>query len=116
MKIEQLRILCEVVDQGFSMSRAADALDISQPNVSKQIRLLEEQISVDLLLRRGGRVIGMTEPGGEVLKVARRIVRDAGNLRSIGDDFRRGSRGRLTIATTHFIARYLLTDCVKRFH
>jgi LysR family transcriptional regulator, cys regulon transcriptional activator len=116
MKIEQLRILCEVVDQGFSMSRAADALDISQPNVSKQIRLLEEQISVDLLLRRGGRVIGMTEPGVEVLKVARRIVRDAGNLRSIGDDFRRGNRGRLTIATTHFIARYLLTDCVKRFH
>ena len=116
MKIEQLRILCEVVDQGFSMSRAADALDISQPNVSKQICLLEEQISVDLLLRRGGRVIGMTEPGGEVLKVARRIVRDAGNLRSIGEDFRRGDRGRLTIATTHFIARYLLTDCVKRFH
>ena len=116
MKIEQLRILCEVVDQSFSMSRAAAALDMSQPNVSKQIRLLEEQISVELLLRRGGRIIGMTEPGAEVLQVARRIVRDAGNLRSIGEDFRRGDRGRLTIATTHFIARYLLTTCIERFH
>ena len=116
MKIEQLRILCEVVDQSFSMSRAAAALDMSQPNVSKQIRLLEEQISVELLLRRGGRIIGMTEPGAEVLQVARRIVRDAGNLRSIGEDFRRGDRGRLTIATTHFIARYLLTACIERFH
>jgi LysR family cys regulon transcriptional activator len=116
MKIEQLRVLCEVVDQGFSMSRAADALDISQPNVSKQMRLLEEHLAVDLLLRRGGRIIGMTEPGLVVLKVARRIVLDAGNLKSIGEDYRRGDRGRLSIATTHFIARYLLTDCIELFH
>ncbi|HTH95908.1 MAG TPA: LysR substrate-binding domain-containing protein [Stellaceae bacterium] len=116
MKIEQLRILCEVVDQGYSMSRAAGALGTSQPNVSKQIRLLEEQLSVDLLLRRGGRVIGMTEPGDAVLKVARRIVRDASNLKNISEDYRRGDRGRLTIATTHLIARYMLTDCIERFH
>jgi LysR family cys regulon transcriptional activator len=116
MKIEQLRALCEVVDQGFSMSRAADALDTSQPNISKQVRLLEQHLAVDVLLRRGGRIIGMTEPGREVLKVARRIVLDAGNLRSIGEDYRRGDRGRLTIATTHFIARYLLTDCIELFH
>ena len=94
MKIEQLRILCEVVDQGFSMSRAADALDISQPNISKQMRLLEEYLAVELLLRRGGRIIGMTEPGQEVLKVARRIVLDAGSMKGIGEDYRRGDRGR----------------------
>jgi LysR family cys regulon transcriptional activator len=116
MKIEQFRILCEVVDQGFSMSRAADALDISQPNISKQMRVLEEVLAVELLLRRGGRIIGMTEPGREVLKVARRIVLDAGSMKSIGEDYRRGDRGRLTIATTHFIARYLLTDCIELFH
>src|SRR5882757_1211872 len=116
MKIEQLRALCEVVDQGFSMSRAADALDTSQPNISKQVRLLEQHLAVDVLLRRGGRIIGMTEPGQEVLKVARRIVLDAGNLKSIGEDYRRGDRGRLTIATTHFIARYLLTECIELFH
>src|SRR5665213_2798075 len=84
MKIEQFRILCEVVDQGFSMSRAAAALDLSQPNISKQMRLLEEVLAVELLLRRGGRIIGMTEPGREVLKVARRIVLDAGSMKSIG--------------------------------
>jgi LysR family transcriptional regulator, cys regulon transcriptional activator len=116
MKIEQLRILCEVVDQGFSMSRAATALTISQPNVSKQIRLLEEQLSVDLLLRRGGRIIGTTEPGEAVLMVARRIVRDAGNLKNISEDYLRGDRGLLTIATTHLIARYILADCIERFH
>jgi LysR family cys regulon transcriptional activator len=63
MKIEQLRILCEVVDQGFSMSRAADALDTSQPNISKQMRLLEEYLAVELLLRRGGRIIGAATVG-----------------------------------------------------
>lgn len=68
MKIEQLRALCEIVDQRFSISRAADALDTSQPNISKQVRLLEQHLAVDVLLRRGGRIIGMTEPGHEVLK------------------------------------------------
>jgi LysR family cys regulon transcriptional activator len=116
VKIEQLRILCEIVDQGFSMSRAAGALEMSQPNVSKQMRLLEEQLAVDLLLRRGGRIIGMTEPGEEAIKVARRIVREADNLKNIGEDYKRGDRGRLTIATTHFMARYLLTDCIEQFH
>jgi len=116
MKIDQLRILCEVVDQGFSMSRAARALGMSQPNISKQMRLLEEHLAIDLLLRRGGRIVGMTEPGSETLKTVRRIVRDAENLKSIGEDYRRGDRGRLAIATTHFIARYLLTECIDQFH
>ena len=80
------------------------------------MRLLEQHLAVDVLLRRGGRIIGMTEPGHEVLKVARRIVLDAGDLKSIGEDYRRGDRGRLTIATTHFIARYLLPDCIELFH
>ena len=116
MKIEQLRILCEVVDQGFSMSRAAESLEMSQPNISKQMQLLEQHLAVDLLLRRGGRIVGMTEPGQEALKVARRIILDAGNLKSISEDYRRGDRGRLTIATTHFIARYLLIECIELFH
>jgi len=116
MKIDQLRVLCEVVDQGFSMSRAAAILDMSQPHVSKQIHALEEALAVDLLLRRGGRIIGMTEPGTEVLRIARRIVRDAASLKSIGADFRSGDQGRLAIATTHFIARYLLADFIEPFH
>ena len=116
MKIEQLRILCEIVDQGLSMSRAASAMDMSQPNISKQVRLLEEHLAVDLLLRRGGRIVGLTEPGAEAIKVARRIVREADNLKNIGEDYKRGDRGRLTIATTHFIARYLLPDCIEQFH
>jgi LysR family cys regulon transcriptional activator len=89
---------------------------MSQPNISKQMRLLERQLAVDVLLRRGGRIVGMTEPGHEVLKVTRRIVLEAGNLKSIGEDYRRGDRGRLTIATTHFIARYLLIECIGQFH
>ena len=116
MKVEQLRCLVEVVDQGFSMSRAAHALNISQPNVSKLIHLLEADLAVDLLLRRGGRIVGLTEPGTATLPVARRMVRDAENLRSISRDFTRGDSGQLVIATQHFIARYMLTDCVEKFH
>jgi DNA-binding transcriptional LysR family regulator len=98
------------------MSRAANALNTSQPNVSKQIRALEGDLSVDLLLRRGGRIVGLTEPGNAVLVVARRMIRDAGALHSIGQEFARGDKGQLIVATQHFIARYMLTDCVERFH
>ncbi len=115
MKVEQLRCLVEVIDQGFSMSRAATSLNIAQPSISKNIRLLESALSVDLLLRRGGRIVGLTEPGQSVAIVARRMVRDAGNLQSIGREFNSGDRGRLIVATQHFIARYMLTDCVEKF-
>jgi LysR family cys regulon transcriptional activator len=116
MRIEQLGCFVEVVDEGFSMSRAANILNSTQPSVSKQIRVLEADLSVDLLLRRGGRIVGLTEPGSAVLKVARRMVRDAGALHSIGQEFARGNKGLLIIATQHFIARYMLTDCVAEFH
>jgi LysR family cys regulon transcriptional activator len=115
MRIEQLRMLCEIVDQGFSISRAALALGTSQPGISKQIRLLETELKVDLLLRRAGRITGLTDPGAAALAVARRMVRDASNLRSIGDDYTRGESGRLVLATQHFLARYTLTAVIERF-
>ena len=76
MRLEQLRFLCEIVEQGFSISKAAIALNTSQPGISKQVRLLEEELKVDLLQRRGGRVVGLTEPGAAVAETARRMLRD----------------------------------------
>lgn len=116
MRIEMVRAFCEVVARELSITRAAAALDTSQPNVTKQIRMLEAEIGAALFVRRGGRILGLTKPGENALEVARRMLRDAGNLRRIGEDHSAGARGSFTIATTHFIARYLLADTIAAFH
>ncbi len=115
MKLQQLRYLCEVVRQGLSISAAADALHTSQPGVSKQLRLLEEELGVDILVRHGKRVVALTEPGKALVVIAERMLRDADNLKRMGEDFRNEARGHLTIAATHTQARYALPDTVRRF-
>jgi LysR family cys regulon transcriptional activator len=115
MRLEQLRFLCEIVDQGFNISRAAEALHTSQPGVSKQIRLLERELDVEVLRRRKGRVVGVTEPGAAVLRVARNMLRDANTIVRIRDEFSRCDSGRLAIATTHLHACYVLPKAIERF-
>ena len=65
MKLQQLRYLCEVVRQGLSMSAAAEALHTSQPGISKQLRLLEEELGVDILARNGKRVVAIAPDSGD---------------------------------------------------
>lgn len=115
MKLQHLRCLCAIVDEGFNISRAARVLHTSQPGVSKQIRLLEAELKAEILLRRGGRICGLTAQGGPVLSAARRMVRESENLRRIGEDFAHQDSGRLVLATTHLHARYVLLHVVGKF-
>lgn len=115
MNLQQLRYLTEVADRGLNLSRAAEALHTSQPGISKQIRLLEEEIGADLLVRRGNRITALTEPGQQALTIARRMLRDLDNLRRVGDHAGGEPRGSLVIATTHAHARYLLIPVVQAF-
>lgn len=97
------------------MSTAAEALHTSQPGVSKQIRLLEDELGVKILVRHGKRVVGITEPGHLILGIAERILHDADNLTKVGVDFSEEGSGSLTIATTHTQARYTLPPVISRF-
>ena len=115
MKLQQLRYLCEVVRRGLNVSDAAEALHTSQPGVSKQIRLLEEELGVKILVRHGKRVVEITEPGRIILGIAERILHDADNLKKVGRDFSEEGSGSLTIATTHTQARYALPPVISRF-
>lgn len=115
MKIQQLRYLYEIAKQGLNVSLAAEKLYTSQPGISKQIQLLEEELGVDILVRHGKRVIGITEPGQKILAIAERILREAENLKRIGADFVNETAGSLSIATTHTQARYALPSVVKTF-
>ena len=115
MKLQHLRYLCSVAQEGFSISRAASALGASQPAVSKQIRLLEAEIGADLLIRRGNRIVGLTAVGEAIIDAARRTLWEAQNLQRITEEFTQKGSGRLVIATTHMYARYVLRPVIKDF-
>ena len=115
MKIHQLRYINEVARHGLSISAAADALFTSQPGVSKQIQLLEEELGLQIFQRNGKRLVGITEPGAQILALATRVLREMENIKRVGEEFSNVESGTLTIATTHTQARYRLPVAVKAF-
>ncbi|MBI3937398.1 MAG: HTH-type transcriptional regulator CysB [Betaproteobacteria bacterium] len=115
MKLQQLRYVCEVARRGLNLSGAAEALHTSQPGISKQIRLLEEEIGVKVFVRHGKRFIGVTEPGRTILAIAGRVLKDVENLRQVGLEYASEDSGALIIATTHTQARYALPPVIQRF-
>lgn len=115
MKLLQLRYFCEIVDQGFNVSSAAHALHTSQPSVSRQVQALERELGVELLVRAKKRILSVTPPGAEVLRVAKRMLQDSRNITRIGADFMSRSDGELVIAASHTHARYALPKVIKQF-
>ncbi|MDD5175336.1 MAG: CysB family HTH-type transcriptional regulator [Sterolibacterium sp.] len=115
MNIQQLRYVHEVAKRNCNISEAAAALYTSQPGVSKQIRLLEEELGVDIFIRHGKRLIGITDPGQQVLAIAARALSELANLKQVGDEFSNEMTGSLSIATTHTQARYALPQAVHAF-
>ncbi|SMC19825.1 LysR family transcriptional regulator, cys regulon transcriptional activator [Andreprevotia lacus DSM 23236] len=115
MKLQQLRYLVEVAKQGLNVSEAAEKLHTSQPGISKQIRLLEDELGVQIFIRNGKRVVDVTAPGREILRISERMLMQAQNLKRIGEEFVNVEGGSLTIATTHTQARYALPKAIKAF-
>lgn len=115
MNLQQLRYLCKVVDCQFNISEAAEAIFTSQPGISKQIRALEEELGVEVFVRHGKRITGLTAPGEIVLQIARRALVELENLRRVGEEFRAEDSGDFTIATTHTQARYVLPPIIRQF-
>ncbi|MDR2220036.1 MAG: CysB family HTH-type transcriptional regulator [Methylobacillus sp.] len=115
MKLHQLRYIREVARQGLNISLAADTLHTSQPGISKQIQLLEEELDLQIFKRNGKRLIGLTEPGRIILERAEQVLREMENIKRVGEEFTRDASGSLTIATTHTQARYRLPPVVATF-
>ncbi len=115
MKLQQLRYIVEIERQGLNVSEAAEVLYTSQPGVSKQIKLLEDELGIAIFERSGKRFTGITEPGRRVLDSARRILNEAENLKRASAEFSSGDSGRLVLAATHTQARYALPVVVRDF-
>ena len=115
MKLRQLVYISEVARRGLNVTAASESLFTSQPGVSKQIRLLEEELGVDIFLRSGKHLSEVTPAGRRILEHAATLLREADNIRRVAEDFRDTSRGELSFATTHTQARYALPPVIQKF-
>lgn len=115
MNFQQLRSVREAVRCGYNLTEVAARLYTSQPGVSRQIRELEEELGVDIFVRAGKRLTGLTPPGASLLPIVERLLLEADNLKRAGNDFSAHLEGQLSVAATHSQARYALPPVVKDF-
>ena len=115
MNFQQLRSVRETVRRGFNLTEVAAMLHTSQPGVSRQIRELEEELGVDIFVRAGKRLTGLTAPGETLLPIVERMLLESDNLRRVGQDFAASTQGKLSVAATHSQARYALPQVVRDF-
>ena len=115
MNFQQLRYVRETVRQGLNLTEAANRLFTSQPGVSKQIREFEDELGIEIFVRKGKRLVAITEPGHAVVKIIERVLIEAENLKQVGREFKDEQIGTFTVATTHTQARYALPRIVPEF-
>lgn len=115
MNLQQLRYVAEVVKHGLHVSEAAAALHTSQPGVSRQIRLLEDELGASIFQRQGRRFMGLTEAGKEIVAAIERVLAELANLPTIAAEFADPAHGTLAVGVTHTQARYALPPVVTAF-
>ena len=115
MKLQQLRCISQIVQSEFNISKASEVLNTSQPGVSKQIKLLEDEIGIKIFQRNGKRLVGLTDPGKKVLGSIEVILQESNNIKVISEEYIEKDQGTFTIATTHTQARYKLPKVVEEF-
>jgi DNA-binding transcriptional LysR family regulator len=116
LTFQQLNCIRQVVVNGLSVSRTAEALFSTQPGVSKMIRALEEELGIDIFVRRGNRLVGLTDVGKEAYALAGRVLQDAKSLQQLksassGPEV----EGIIRVGTTHLHARYRLLSVTEGF-
>lgn len=115
MNFQQLRYIRAAVQNDLNLTKVANELFTSQSGVSKQIKELEAELRIEIFVRRGKRLVGLTEAGHSAAQVIDRLLREAENLKRLSDQFVQADKGRLVIATTHNQANYVLPQVLLRF-
>ena len=115
MNFQQLRSVREAERCGFNLTEVAAAWHTSQPGGSRQVRELEEELGVELFVRSGKRLLGLTTAGKALMPIIQRVLLDAESLRRAGQELQGREEGRLSIAATHSQARYALPHVVRDF-
>ena len=115
MNFQQLKSVREAVRCNFNLTEVANMLFTSQPGVSRQIRELEDELGIEIFVRNGKRLTGLTPPGQALLPLVEQLLLGADNIKRVGDDFSAKLKGQLSVAATHSQARYALPHVVRDF-
>jgi DNA-binding transcriptional LysR family regulator len=115
MQFQRLRAVREVVRHDFSLTRAAEFLNTSQPSITRHLQMLEKQLGVELFLRDGKRFLGLSPAGEALFPIIERALNAIQELQRGARDVAAGAVGDLTIAASHTYARYSLPPFVERF-
>ncbi len=115
MKLQQLRYIWEVAHHDLNVSATAQSLYTSQPGISKQIRLLEDELGVEIFSRSGKHLTRITPAGEAILRTAGEILRKVESIKQVAQEFSNEKKGSLSIATTHTQARYALPKVIEEF-
>lgn len=115
MKLQQLRYICEVANHNLNVSATAASLFTSQPGISKQIRLLEDELGVEIFTRSGKHLTRVTPTGQQIINIANDILRQVDSIKQLTQEHNSPESGNLSVATTHTQARYALPQVIKSF-
>jgi len=115
MKLQQLRYIWEVAHHDLNVSATAQSLYTSQPGISKQIRLLEDELGVEVFSRSGKHLTRITPAGETIIEKAGEILRKVESIKQVAQEFSNEKKGSLSVATTHTQARYALPDVIESF-
>lgn len=115
MKLQQLRYIWEVAHNDLNVSATAQVLFTSQPGISKQIRLLEDELGVEIFARSGKHLTHVTPAGEAILATAGEVLRQIESIKRVAQEYSDEKKGSLSIATTHTQARYVLPPVIRGF-
>ena len=115
MKLQQLRYVWEISNHDLNVSATAERLYTSQPGVSKQIRMLEDELGVQIFARSGKRLTHVTAAGEVIIEMARDILHEVETIKRVAEEYSNERQGSLSIATTHTQARYALPPVIEAF-
>ena len=116
MKLQQLRYIVEVVNHNLNVSSTAEGLYTSQPGISKQVRMLEDELGIQIFARSGKHLTQVTPAGQEIIRIAREVLSKVDAIKSVAGEHTWPDKGSLYIATTHTQARYALLRGDQRLH
>lgn len=115
MKLQQLRYIVEVLNNNLNVSATAEVLFTSQPGISKQVRMLEDELGIQIFGRSGKHLTHVTPAGQEVINIAQQILSKVEGIKAVAREHTQPDEGKLRIATTHTQARYALPEVIQGF-
>lgn len=115
MNLQQIEAVCAIARRGFNISLAAEAMGKSQSGLSRQLKLLEQELGAAIFHRTRNKVVGLTPAGEKIARIMERVCEDLKLCQRIGAEESEDIASEIRIATTHVYALYVLPFTVRTF-